>query len=237
MATNKQFQVRFAEQGKIVTFRIGDRKSVMGPNGKPVFGVLGSESFAGVDFELDFSRGKLNFFSQDHCPGRVVYWADDWGSAPLLVSKLGTFYFPVELEGQKVEATFASAEPLTRLTTDVAKRLYGFDEKSPGVEVEVLPGYRRPVAHYRAMQLTAPEMLVKNVHVRLAKRPSGVCPLLMPAPESGAVGYDCNSYPMALGRNVLSKLRLYFALRERKLYFTLADRTFPQAPAEAAGEH
>ena len=39
---------------------------------------------------------------------------------------------------------------------------------------------------------------------------------------------------MALGRNVLEKLRLYFATKEKRVYFTLANATFSTNAAAPA---
>ena len=43
--------------------------------------------------------------------------------------------------------------------------------------------------------------------------------------SDGAAGFEAcgNRYPLYLGQNVLKKLRLYLAAKERKIYFTLAD--------------
>jgi hypothetical protein len=42
----------------------------------------------------------------------------------------GDLSFPMELEGKKVLATLSTAIPITRLGTDVTRRLDGFDETS-----------------------------------------------------------------------------------------------------------
>ncbi len=218
-------------------FLINRGKEKEAPAGLPNFGSLGTEVFKGVDFELDLSRNKLNLFSQDHCPGRVVYWADEWGTAPLMAGEFGTIYFPVELEGLKVETTFAPSEELTRLKTDVTRRLYGFDKTSPGVETEPSPDDSEPMAHFRAMELTARGMSVRNSRIRLTDPPDKTCSLSTSGRKGAGAGYQgChNIYPMALGRNVLSKLRLYFATQEKMLYFTIADATrATKAPAAAS---
>ena len=38
-------------------------------------GVLGLDFIGHFDVELDFKNRKLNLFSPDHCPGKVVYWS------------------------------------------------------------------------------------------------------------------------------------------------------------------
>jgi hypothetical protein len=240
LAKFKQFAIGNAGLGKgefLVNSAPVTRTEV---DGKPVLGALGTEAFTVLDFELDLSRKKLNLFSQKHCRGSVVYWADDWGSAPLYLSKIGTMFFPVELENKKVEATFAPGAAYTRLTTDVTQRLYGFDENSPGIEKEPAKDGDEPNAHFRAMQMTARGMTVRNSRIQLVEpatqRASGKltgCKLETSGRTGGGAGYSgCeNTYPMHLGRNVLNQMRFYFATKEKMIYFTLANATKAGAPA------
>jgi hypothetical protein len=213
----------------------GDHRGAA-PDGRPIFGMLGTDVLGVVDFELDLSRRKLNLFSQDHCAGQVVYWADEWGSAPLMTGAEGTIYFSLELEGRAVEAIFSPTAPFSWLRSDIAKRLYGFDEKSPGIQTVHSADGSQSVAYYRAMELTGHGMSVKNSRIELADSMKD-CRVRIQRRESGAAGYDhCMFvYPMALGRNVLQELRLYFATKEKMLYFTRADATsMKNAPAADA---
>jgi hypothetical protein len=66
-------------------------------------GVVGMDSLAGFDVELDIAHHKLNLFSSDHCPGQVVYWADAYQKVPMRKSPLGIYYFPMELDGRQIE--------------------------------------------------------------------------------------------------------------------------------------
>jgi Aspartyl protease len=186
-------------------------------------GLLGADILSKVDFELDLARKKLNLFSQDHCAGQVVYWTRNYASAPLYRGPLGELYFPLELEGKRVQATLSVDAPFTTLSTDVTRRLYGFDETSPGIEVE--RDGDDVEYHYRAMPITAPGLTVKNARVQLSKPRKG-CTLLSSARRKGGAGYDescMGAYPMKLGRSVLQELRLYFATKEEMLYFSAAD--------------
>jgi predicted aspartyl protease len=42
-----------------------------------VGGAIGPDLMARYDVEMDFSGQRLNYFSQDHCPGHIVHWAAD----------------------------------------------------------------------------------------------------------------------------------------------------------------
>jgi predicted aspartyl protease len=40
-------------------------------------GLLGPDIMSNYDVDLDFADAKFSLFSQDHCPGKVVYWTKD----------------------------------------------------------------------------------------------------------------------------------------------------------------
>jgi hypothetical protein len=187
---------------------------------RSVVGQLGLDVFRNVDFEIDLARRKLNLFSQEHCPGVVVYWSDTFAVVPLYRGGLGNLYLPLELDGKKVDATLSPASAITTLNTDAAKRLYGIDPRAPGAK-----NAAGNEAAYRAMQLSAPGLTVSNSRV-VFEEPAHKCLLRLRGGASGAAGYHDNCtgfFPMKVGRNVLQELRLYFAMKEQKLYFTAAE--------------
>lgn len=187
---------------------------------EPLIGQLGMDVLGNLDFELDFANNTLNFYSHDHCPGRVVYWTNAYSSAPMTRGRLGNYYFPIELEGKKVEASISTTNPGTSLPTEVTRRLYGFDEKSPGIETETSTA-GGAVAHYRAMALTGSGLSVKNARIELHTSPPGHnCSLTTmggPARYEGCMGGEA---PLLLGLNVARHLHLYFATKEHVLYFS-----------------
>jgi hypothetical protein len=141
---------------------------------------------------------------------------------------LGNFHFPMELEGKKIETTLATGNASTTLTTDVTKRLYGFDEHSEDIETDKEVGGRTR-SHYRAMALTTPGLNVTNSKVELVPRPD-LCHLDTGwgrdavAQYSGCMGSEA---PLHLGMNVLEKLHLYVATKESVVYFSAADAALP----------
>jgi hypothetical protein len=190
-------------------------------DGAPVIGALGIDFFARTDFELDFANQKLNLYTQDHCPGEVVYWANSWEALPMRRGKLGNYYFPVVLEGKKIAATVATANRSSSLTTDVTRRLYGFDDHSAGIDHETDPA-GRTVSHYRAMALSAEGLKVSDEKVLLEEPPTG-CTLTTWDQATVYSGCDGTEAPLRLGMSVLRHLHLYFATREQVLYVTAAD--------------
>jgi hypothetical protein len=192
----------------------------------PVIGMLGMNAFSGVDVELDVANRKLNLFSQEHCAGHVVYWSKAYDSAPIRFGDMGEFYFPMELDGKKLETTLATLNSSTTLFTDATRKLYNFDSQSPDVESET-DAAGRTTAHYRAMKLSGEGIDIINAHVQLVDRPAkDSCSL---SSHFDAAAYDgcLGVHPLQLGRNVLTKLRIYIATKEKVLYFTPSSVSDP----------
>ncbi|HEX4427454.1 MAG TPA: retropepsin-like aspartic protease [Terriglobales bacterium] len=187
----------------------------------PVVGVLGMDVFKQVDIELDVAHRKMNLFSQDHCPGHVVYWSAKYDSAPIRFGSLGEFYFPMELDGKKLETTLATSNTMTTLRTDATRKLFNFDSHSEDIETQTDPS-GHTTSHYRAMKLSGEGLDILNARISLVDPAVSGCYL---SSHQGAASYEgCfGVHPLALGQNVVSKLHLYVATKEKMLYFTPAD--------------
>ncbi len=133
----------------------------------------------------------------------------------------------MELEGQKIEATLNSGSADTVLDPGVSKLLFGFDEKTPNIETETSPS---GATFYRFMDLTNEGLTVMNAKVRLSNThgTGSDCFATKIHGVSRAAGFNrCyNVFPLNLGQNVMQKLHLYFAMKEKMLYFTAADATW-----------
>jgi hypothetical protein len=202
----------------------------------PVVGILAMDVLRGFDIELDAAHRKMNLFSQDHCPGHTVYWSAKYDSAPIRFGSLGEFYFPMELEGKKLETTLATSSPVTTLNTDATRKLFNFDSHSAGVETET-DNSGRTTARYRAMKLSGEGLEIINARIALIDLPAdNPCHL---SSRLGAATYErCYGvYPLALGQNVVSKLHFYIATKEKMLYFTPADVSAASDVASPALTH
>jgi hypothetical protein len=195
-----------------------------------VVGVLGMNLLSKSDIDLDIAHRKLNLYSTDHCRGRVVYWASSYASVPAHRDTLGTYSFPIELDGKKIEATLSPGNQLTTLSTDVTRHLYHFDASSPDVQSEPNSA-GGTTAHYRAVELTTNGLSVMNAQIALTERERSTCQLTTIA---GASGYsNClGVYPLELGFNILSRMHLYLATKEQVLYFTAAEVAKTESPAQ-----
>jgi hypothetical protein len=190
------------------------------PERGDIAGELGWDALGRVDFELDVSHGKLNLYSQEHCPGRVVSWSSTFASVPLLRNPLGVPTFEVELDGKKIRTTLSASLPVTTLSAATSKQLFGFDETATDIAFDAAPASSAPGARFLAMRITAPGLNIANARIGLVRDPVNACDLQRGHSQSSRCA---GAQPLVLGRNVIGKLRLYFATKENTLYFTAAD--------------
>lgn len=188
-----------------------------------VEGVLGGDLLASYDYELDLAGRRLNLYSQDHCPAQGVYWSASYQSLPLFkgtVDPLETFVV-VEINERHIEATLSTGTARTWLSTDVSRRLYGLDRDSPALVAAVNADAPNVRLHPVTLSMQNVRWTDYPVLLANAERPS-YCQLRSSVPDT--VGYNnCTETPLQVGRDLLVKLRLFVANRERKVYFTAND--------------
>jgi len=75
-------------------------------------GTLAPDMLKHYDVDLDFAHGKMNLFSQDHCPGKVLYWTKgDYVVLPMQVAPSSHIRLPVTVDGR--HAHWQLREPRT----------------------------------------------------------------------------------------------------------------------------
>jgi len=165
------------------------------------YGLLAGNVLHGYDVEIDFLHEKLNLFSPDHCPGRVVYWADSWAQVPITLDEAWHFYIEVTLDGKRIRAAVDTGAADTVMTFERAQGLFGLPDKSslkPG------PG---GIYHYPFAALSFEGVQVQHPNIVLIPQ-SRVAP---------------NTPELLLGVNILRELHLYISYKEKMLYLTSAE--------------
>jgi hypothetical protein len=221
---------------KIGGYRIGRRDFFVDPEAHPdaspaqqtVIGWLGMGELWPVDFELDLAHRRFNLYSPGNCSKGPEHWPQPYSQVPMVLNELGNVYFALELNGSKIEAGISTRGPETYMSTDVSRKVFGFDEHSPGVEVRA-DAAGQSQAYFRAMTLTSGELKLSDVMIRLGPavkdcRLSSTGMFGQVAEFKGRDDYLCYGvYPLVLGTGAIEHLRLYFAPRQRTVYFTAAQ--------------
>jgi hypothetical protein len=192
--------------------------------GKPIVGLLTSRLLMAVDAELNLAHSKITLFAQVKCGSSAVYWGGPVTAVHLEFDQTGLLHFPMELEGQEIQTSLGTGSRYSRISTEVTRKFFGFDDQSPEVQSETLANGGQSHS-YRAMSLTAKGLNIKNVNIELF--PSKVChPDRRP---NGLDGIGCTDVfgvtPFAIGIDLLKQLRVYIATKEHMIYFTRVDST------------
>jgi predicted aspartyl protease len=190
-------------------------------DGGRVAGILAADYMGKYDIELDFAGGKMNYFSADHCPGKVVYWPTTAiAVVPILFGDMQHLVLDVTLDGHHLRAMIDTGAYGTTLYAAEAKRVFGITSEDPN----------KPFEHI-FQKLSFEGLEVGNPHIVVIPDKVG-----SKDPNNSFVtgsrlrrvdDADPTDPVMLIGMNILSKLHLYIAFSERKIYITPAS-----APAQ-----
>jgi predicted aspartyl protease len=129
------------------TLTSAKKRFVVLPDGRlpsKIDGTLAPDILAHVDVDFDFANAKLNLFSQDHCPGRVVYWTrDEIAKIPFELSSYGQIALHVRIDGKDVRAAFDTGTSRSVMSLERAEAMFGLKEDSPGMQPLDAPGVYR----------------------------------------------------------------------------------------------
>ncbi len=163
-------------------------------------GTLGWDILRMLDMELDLAHGKINLFSQDHCPGKVVYWTQTAPTAavPILAGNWAMIV-PMMLDGEKVSVQIDPSYRRAWADPVMVERRFG--QRSAGAA-------GTPLQPYAFKSLGVDGIAVAN-------------PQLYPYTASES-GRDARA-DVYLGMQQLKQLRIYVAVKEKMIYITAAN--------------
>ena len=191
-------------------------------------GLFSLNNMLPYDVDVDFGTDKLRFFSQDHCPGGVLYWqASAVGVAPITIES-GRVTIPVELDGKALTGVIDTAAMTTSIKVAVAEKLLGLTMGSPEAPTTTPGNYSRTVGSFRMGTLG-----VRNIKVAIESNGArqGGGPAVEAMNRSRAAQAALANPEVRIGMDLLRKLHLYMAFGEKKLYITPAS---PRTAAAAA---
>jgi hypothetical protein len=185
--------------------------------------------FGAVDLELDMAAHKLKFFSQDHCPGKVVYWTQAFTQVPIEIQEFGYIRPKMMLDGKPVTVALELNDASSMMMGDAGK-LFGLNETSPGMtQASTRPDgvnvYRYPFKSLGTEDLKIANPAISVVEQR-GKDCGGLRRVEFPDPTHGQtsetqqLGACYGGAGLSLGYSVLSKLHLYFSIKEKLMYIS-----------------
>jgi hypothetical protein len=181
---------------------------------------LGNNALAQFDVEFDFAARKVNFFSQDHCEGKVVYWTKSYTEMPFSMLD-DQIHIVMTLDGHDFDTVFDTGTSYTYVNKRVFVGVFGGDDAS---EREItLHDHKVKAATFKSLSVGGitfpnPSLLIMEDKMReLAKED-------VPVKDQNQAGVTLMHFPhILLGLDALSHLHFYIAFREHKIYVTSAD--------------
>jgi clan AA aspartic protease (TIGR02281 family) len=173
-------------------------------------GLLGASFLQVFEVDLDFAHARMNLFSKNHCPGKLVYWTrgEDVAVIPYQIER-GHIAFPVTLDGKQITAVLDTGAWHTTIGLDDAKRMYGLDERAPDMRRDMNSQNPKPRYHHRFKSLAFGGVVIGDADVML--HTDTYLTLMSSTPR------------MLLGMNILRQLHIMIAYSEKKLYVTAAE--------------
>lgn len=190
-----------------------------------VDGLLSTDLFLQYDVDLDFAARRMNYFSQDHCAGKVAYWQERPVAIMPIVVANGHLIVPVKLDGQSLNAIIDTGAEQSYLSLAAAKGAFGLVPDTSSLELvdtskddPLLKLYR-----HKFSKLEFGDITVTNPDVYVMTNRSGI---EQEKPSiRGTLNDPLNRYgtqQFVIGMDVLKHLHPYIAFGERKLYVSPA---------------
>jgi hypothetical protein len=192
------------------------------PEGSNFDGVLAGDLLGQFDVEFDFADKKLNLFSQDHCPGKVVYWTQSgYAEIPFHIVS-DHIDFQMTLDGHDVTTELDTGSMETWLRHKSAVQIFGLDHNSPGMK-RVGGSDQFPVFERQFDLLQLGGVSVHNPQIAIIADQTEQAFRMQHSEKSRddpIYGVRMEIEALTLGMTTLSKLRLYIAYKEHKIYVT-----------------
>jgi predicted aspartyl protease len=198
-------------------------------------GIIGPNILRNYDVEFDFGANRFKLMSQDHCPGKVVYWpAATVAQVPIdIAGDTGHIVVPVTLDGVALHALIDTGAANTFISARVAENDFALElgsARAPAAGA-IQGGARIYRSRFHALSLRG--IAVSNPVITII--PDLMRSALSNAAPTGAEdAQPRNMIDIALGMDVLRHLHLYVGYKEHMLYATpTSDSPMPPAPNSA----
>ena len=203
--------------------------SVPQPGAGAPAGRLGLEILTHFDFDFNFATNTMNMFDTNHCSGgAVVYWKTDAATPiPFEYDGNGRIAFKVMLDGTRLTGILDTGRAADKANLDILKRDMNFDETA--ADLQKLPSgadggkvYSRRFKTLEMGGITIQNPLIIVAEDKSKKR--------LTADNSANVGSsihptELNREPdLRIGLDTLSKMHVYVAVKEKKLYVSPAGQ-------------
>lgn len=204
-----------------------------GTDGEPV-ALFGADYLQNYDVEIDVAGGKVNLFSQDHCPGQVVYWAPDYFKSKIYYVGESMLHRPtmdISIDGKPLRALLDTGAYTNIMRLAVATDRFDLSPTSPDMqkmgETKGIEGRTLDTYQHTFQSMTFGDITLHNTKMMIAP--------INTAAHVASIGSRLNNSmgdqpDVFIGMTLLKQLHLFIAYSENTLYYTIAKPT--QAAAQ-----
>jgi predicted aspartyl protease len=190
-------------------------------------GIFPPVAFAAYDFDFDFAGNQLNMVSSDHCQGKVIYWnAQAAAVVPFKIDDSHRITVPVTVDGQPMIAVVDTGSAISAMSLEAARVKFALTPSSPDMtavghigddEKAVIYSHPFKTLSFEGITVSNPQIAILTDVVNKNADHTN---------ETGShirMISDSLTLPqLIVGMDVLNKLHMYLAIKEKRLYLTEA---------------
>lgn len=185
-------------------------------------GILSTDLMLRYDIDIDFGAGRLRYFSPEHCPGKVVYWAPPAVAATsITVKDQSSITVPVKLEGREFTALIDTGATRTTISLETAKREFDLTPDSPDMVKDGRINDDPKLANYTHVfhTLSFEGIDVANPKVSIMPDRVGSSSRTQQTGNRALLDLaDLKLPQVILGMDILRHLHIYMAFKEKRFY-------------------
>jgi predicted aspartyl protease len=123
LRTNEVELRSFSVNGVVIPWRRLLVASVNSPSTflGPLDGVLGADVLSSFDVDLDLPHHRMVLCRRQSCPGATPAWSEPYATIATGRSRSDHLFFPVQLDGRRIDALFDSGAQLSVLFAGAAR--------------------------------------------------------------------------------------------------------------------
>ena len=186
-------------------------------------GLLGTNMMQRYDIDLDFARGRLNYFAPEQCQGAGVYWSPTATSVPF-ESHSGIVYVPVTLDGHRIVALLDTSADRTILNPQLASRMFGLEAGSLQAASVTNGGAVIKAGMHTFSSLTLGGLTFNNPQIAIPFDILSQNTHEFHASKILRDRYNLSEFlpPMIIGMDVLKQSHLYISFENHRIYVSAA---------------
>jgi hypothetical protein len=177
------------------------------------------------DIEIDFGTYKMNYFSKEHCPGKVVYWPHQTLAVLPFTFQKNQIKIPVKVDGKALTAIIDTGASNTTMQAAAAKRIFDISPDSQGnIAINargMAAAFERVFStlDFEGIAVTNPHVVIIPQLVGSKDRNNG-----FRTDSRVKMVDDIDDAPdMLIGMDILKKLHLYIAFGEDRIFISEAS--------------